>query len=139
LPVVKHLEGLFAELSATIYGVPLLLWRVGRSPVRGALRLYVQHRHKQEAHIGPHSAVLLTALSIWFWGGPSSSEPLRRFMGGLLTDGGGLTEPIVTSVIVAALIDGGCRVCARLRYARDVRRRREPSPCFCMQRRLVWW
>jgi hypothetical protein len=121
--VVKHLEGLFAELSATIYGVPLLLWRVGRSPVRGALRLYVQHRRKQEAHIGPHSAVLLTALSIWFWGGPASGETFREFMGGLLTGAGGLTEPLVTSVIVAGLIDGGCRVCARLRYGRDIRRR----------------
>jgi hypothetical protein len=121
--VVKHLEGLFAELSATIYGVPLLLWRVGRSPVRGALRLYVQHRRKQEAHIGPHSAVLITALSIWFWGGPASGETFKGFMGGLLTGDGGLTEPIVTSIIVAGLIDGGCRLCARLRYGRDVRRR----------------
>ena len=122
--MVKQLEGLFAELSATLYGLPLLLWRVGRSPVRGTLRLYVLHRRKQEAHIGPHSAVLLAAVLISFWGGQTPwPEMVRQFAGGLLADASGLTAPIVTSVILAALIDGGCRFYARMRYARDVRRR----------------
>lgn len=122
--MLKQLEGLFAELSATVYGLPLLLWRVARSPVRGTLRLYVLHRREQEAHIGPHSAVLVTALLISIWSGQTPvREMVRRFAGGLLTDTSGLTEPIVTSVILAAFIDGACRLYARLRYPRDGRRR----------------
>ena len=118
--MVKQLEGLFAELSATVYGLPLLVWRVGRSPVRGTLRLHVR-RLKQDAHIGPHSAVLLAASLLVVWSG--QTDRVRQFAGGLLAGGSGLTEPIVTSVLLAAFIDGGCRLFARIRYRRDLRRR----------------
>ena len=122
--MLKQLEGLFAELSATLYGLPLVLWRVARSPVRGTLRLYFLHSHKHEAHIGPHSAVLLTAFLLSIWSGQRPvREMVRRVAGSLLTDGSGLTEPIVTSIILAAVIDGGCRLYGRIRYPSDVRRR----------------
>ena len=118
--MVKQLEGLFAELSATVYGLPLLVWRIGRSPVRGSLRLYVRHRLKRDAHIGPHTAVLLTGFLLSVWTG--QNDRVRQFAGGLIA-GRGLTEPIVISVLLAAFIDAGGRLFGRLRYARDVRRR----------------
>ena len=90
--MVKQLEGLFAELSATVYGLPLLVWRIGRSPVRGSLRLYVRHRLKRDAHIGPHTAVLLTGFLLSVWTG--QNDRVRQFAGGLIA-GRGLTEPIV--------------------------------------------
>lgn len=123
--MVKQLEGLFAELSAAVYGLPLLLWRVGRSPVHGALRLAVRHRRAHDAHIGPNSAVLIAALLLTVWSG--QADRIREFADGLIAGGPGLIEPVVTALLLASLVDGGCRLYTRIRFTHDVRRRARAS------------